>query len=195
MVVAIIAILTGVFLLQQQQFDSSTLLRSLAYRTALSIREAQTYGASVRFSGTGVAQTPASAYGIYVSTNGSNPVTQYSLFADNNPADRMRASDGSEDVEVFTLTGNYSISGFSAVTSAGSTHVGGTDITNLTILFIRPSTDACFATSVSVNACVTGATPPTTYRSGYIQVRAPGGATRGITITNTGQISVGAPGT
>ncbi len=40
-VVAIITFLTGIFLFQQKRFDSSTLLRSLAYSVALSVRQAQ----------------------------------------------------------------------------------------------------------------------------------------------------------
>ncbi len=190
MVVAIITILTGIFLLQQRQFDSSTLLRSLAYRTALTIREAQTYGASVRFAGSGT-QTPAPAYGIYIAN--ASPITQYVLFADYNNNRQYDTSPTPEAVETFTLSRNYTINSFHATTTAGVRHTAGTNINNLTLLFIRPSTDACFATSQSTNACVNGASPPFRYSSAYIEIEAPSGKIRGITITSTGQISVGNP--
>jgi len=176
MVVAIITILTGVFLLQQRQFDSSTLLRSLAYRTALSIREAQTYGASVRLSG-----TTAPAYGIYIQKPVSGAIISYVLFAD---ADGGNDYDISEDLEVFTLGSNYSISLFCATqASNGVALCSNGALTSLTIIFVRPNPDARFSTA-----------PAGVYTSAYIQISAQGGTTRSVTITNTGQISVGAPG-
>lgn len=185
-VVAVITALTAVMLLQQQRFDSTTLLRSLAYRTALSVREAQSYGTSVRLTG-----TAAPAYGIYLTT-GSN--TTYYLFADVNN-DRCRAGDavcpanpGTEDIDTFTLGSNYTINRFLARTSS-FTHTSGAEITSLTIFFIRPNPDACFATSAGTNSCA--ASPPYAYQNAEIQLRAPSGSTRSVMITNTGQISVG----
>lgn len=190
LVVGVITILTGVFLLQQRQFDSTTLLRSLAYRTALSVREAQTFGTSVRFAGTGTNYKAATAYGVHFSA--SSPTTYY-LFADAD-GDRARAADGSEDVDTFILRNNFRIGDFSATagTTASSTLNGGT-LTSLTIIFIRPSTDACFRTttaSVTSTSCPGGAT---SYTRADVRVSSPGGATRSIVIYNTGQISVNAP--
>lgn len=190
MVIAIITILTGAFLLQQRQFDSTTLLRSLAYRTALSVREAQTYGVSVRFAGTGANYRPAAAYGVHFT---SATPTSYFLFADTN---NNRQYDTGEAVDTFTLRNGFSISDFSATagTTASSTLNGGS-LTSLTIMFVRPNTDACFRTSASqvgVDPCSSASNP--TYTRAYVQLRSPAGSTRGLTIYNSGQISVSAPG-
>ena len=47
-VMSIMLILTSLFILRQQRFNSSTLLQSLAYSVALSVRQAQVYGTSIR---------------------------------------------------------------------------------------------------------------------------------------------------
>ncbi|MBI2004934.1 prepilin-type N-terminal cleavage/methylation domain-containing protein [Patescibacteria group bacterium] len=46
-VVSIMLIITSTLLLQQRKFNSATLMRTLAYNIALSIRQAQVYGTSV----------------------------------------------------------------------------------------------------------------------------------------------------
>lgn len=192
MVVIIISVLTGVFLLQQRQFDSTTLLRSLAYRTALAVREAQTYSASVRFSGSGAVQTPASAYGVYFST--ASPT--YYLFADydNN---RVRASDGSEDIKSYTLNNGYSISKLCAltieVTPVEKCSDTGFGVTSVTSIFIRPNTDACMTSVLNPGACVIGNSGED-YSKITIQVRSPAGTTRSVSVISTGQIAVGPPG-
>lgn len=195
MVVAIITILTGVFLFQNRQFDSTTLLRGLAYKTALTIREAQTYGTSVRIVA-GIS-APAPAYGIYMA--GTTNIGTYYLFGDTAPApngNRVRIADGTEDVETFTLNSKYKINKF-CVTPVGSATPSCSDAggpTTLTILFIRPNSDACFATSVSPTACVVGDVG-TKYTQATIQIKSvASNVTRTITVTSTGQISVGAPG-
>src|SRR6202012_1868912 len=101
---------------QQSKFDSSTLLRSLAYSVALSVRQAQVYGTSVL--GTATSQSNcatgvsgsyalsncyASAYGIYFNSASSG---QYILFADLDGNGKYTAG---ENVKVFTLGTNYVI--------------------------------------------------------------------------------------
>jgi Tfp pilus assembly protein FimT len=196
LVVGIIAILTGVFLVQQRNFDSSTLLRSLAYRTALSIREAQTFGVSVRFAGSGASYQAAPAYGVHiVSAAPPAQITSYVLFADTNN-DRIYNA-GDAVIDTFTLRNGFRIRDFSATagTTASSTANGGS-LTSLTIMFVRPNTDACFRTTTASTALTScGSTPTANYTRAYIQLQSPNnGATRGITIYNTGQISVRAPG-
>src|SRR3569623_987777 len=80
-VISIMLILTSVFVLRQQRFNSSTLLRSLAYSIALSVRQAQVYGTSVRESSAGAfsSNTSAKSYGIYFSSGSTG---SYILFAD-----------------------------------------------------------------------------------------------------------------
>lgn len=174
-VVAIITILTGVLLFQQRKFDSSTLLRSLAYSVALSVRQAQVYGTSVREFGAG---NFSSNYGIYLSSGSPN---DYWLFADGGAKDSQRASDGSEDVQQFKISPGYSITSFCGILASNGTKI--CNLTYLTIYFKRPNPDAYFA-----------ANSGGPYSGAYIQLNGPGGATRSVTVTTTGQILVGAYG-
>ncbi|TSC69168.1 MAG: hypothetical protein G01um101456_312 [Parcubacteria group bacterium Gr01-1014_56] len=193
-VLAIITMLSAVFIFQQRRFDSSTLLRSLAYSVALSIRQAQTYGTSVRQFGTSAGSFNYS-YGVYFSTGDAS---HYYLFADKPPYDKQRAVDGSEDVQRFTIGKGYTLVQFCASPSAGGspqcTDSSGSALTWLVVYFKRPNPDACFATNNDASACSTTAS---TYKDAYIRIQGPtGGAndTRRISVTNTGQISVGAFG-
>jgi prepilin-type N-terminal cleavage/methylation domain-containing protein len=191
-VISIMLILTSVFVLRQQRFNSSTLLRSLAYSVALSVRQAQVYGTSIRESSVGAfdANTSAKAYGIYFSSGSTG---SYILFAD---ANNNGQYDSGESVQAFTLSQGYAISKFCATTGAAVqrcwTALSPT-IANMTIIFKRPNPDSCFATSIAANACQTGASPSETYASGYVQIKS-SSDTRSVTITLTGQITVGAQG-
>src|SRR3569832_1656292 len=82
-VISIMLILTSIFVLRQQRFQSSTLLRSLAYSVALSVRQAQVYGTSIRENVVGAFDTSsaAKAYGVYFSSGSTG---SYILFADAN---------------------------------------------------------------------------------------------------------------
>ena len=188
-------ILTSIFLLRQQRFNSSTLLRSLAYSVALSVRQAQVYGTSIRESSVGAFDTNASAraYGVYFTSGSSN---SYILFADTNSDGQYTVG---ESVQAFSISSGYSISKFCATISGGAERCyiaddpGNSTITNFTVIFKRPNPDSCFATSVSANACQTGATPSETYASGYVQLKS-GTDTRSVSMTLSGQISVGAQG-
>jgi prepilin-type N-terminal cleavage/methylation domain-containing protein len=185
-VISIMLILTSIFVLRQQRFQSSTLLRSLAYSVALSVRQAQVYGTSIRENAVGAFDTnsAAKAYGVYFSS-GSPGI--YILFAD---ANNNGQYDNTENVQGFTLSNGYTINKFCA-TNITNTQVCSPTITTMTILFRRPNPDSCFASSASPSACVTGAAA--VYKSGYIQLKS-GTDTRSINVTLTGQITVGAQG-
>ena len=178
-VIALITIITAVFLFQQRRFDSSTLLRSLAYNIALSIRQAQVYGTSVReFSG-----LFDYSYGVYFSNAGS-----YILFADVNGDKVYTSSPTDEKVQLFSLSNGYSILQFCGVRASGQEDCfgggknGGTQITSLSIYFKRPNPDAQFFSSAG-----------NTYSSAYIKVAGPSDVvTRKVTVTLPGQISVDA---
>jgi len=203
-VVAIMMVLTTVFLFRQQKFDSSTLLRSLGYSIALTVRQAQIYGSSIRENSPGAfaAGSAAGAYGVYFSGT-----TSYILFADANN-NGLYTSGGTEDTKVFVLNTKYSVKTFcglrgstmdcattcpSTLPTGITTCIAGA-ITNLTILFKRPNPDACFASSAYPNACIVGGTQ--VYASGYVQIIGSDGVTtRSINATQTGAISVGAVGT
>ena len=174
------------FLFQQRRFDSSTLLRSLAYSIALSVRQAQTYGSSVRQFGA-TAQSFTYSYGVYF----SNGASSYQLFADANSPQNQKydSSPIDEKVQSFAIGNGYTIFQFCAELNNGSLHCS-TDsggITWISIYFKRPNPDACFATSLNPGGCAT-------YKSAYIRISGPAAGTadsRRITITSTGQITVG----
>lgn len=190
--------MTTFILFQQAKFNSSTLLRSLTYSVALTVRQAQTYGASVRETAAG-SGTFASGYGVYFSVP---PASQYVLFPDlpGASAGNGQYDSGTEGSPspgtAFTLGRGYIISKFCAQLVGGTTLqcTAGTTpaITTLTVYFRRPNTDGCFSTSLSPAACAVGAAP--VYSAAYVQVQATGnGDTRSIKISTTGQIAVCKP--
>lgn len=184
---AIIVVITLLLLLRQSKFDSSTILRSLAYSVALSVRQAQVYGVSVLGSTNLGTVQYAAAYGLYISS--ASP-SSYVLFADFN---RNGAYDpASEAIKVFSLNPGYTVSEACAKLSNGTDRCTGTDdsagsatTNSLTILFRRPNPDAVFATDVGGES----------YTSAYIQVKSADGTQRSVLVTAAGQISVQAPGT
>lgn len=206
---SIMVIVTSLLLVRQSQFNSSTLLRSLAYSVALSVRQAQVYGTSVFGTttalincGSGTYQNGvcfAQGYGIYVS---SATPTSYTLFADLN---NNGTYDAGEDVKVFSLNNGYSVSDFCATDTVGNVNCwkGGTPVAGvlgasakMSIVFRRPNPEACFTTNLQTAACGLGQSA--VYRSGSLQVQATGadaGSTRSVYINATGQLSVGNSGT
>ncbi len=82
-VLAIFAIVSGIVLFNYGKFRSDTILTNMAYEMALSIREAQIFGVSVRTPGTVAPTSPgyAKSYGIYVPPGTTD---QYYLFLDEN---------------------------------------------------------------------------------------------------------------
>lgn len=187
-VISIMLILTSIFLLRQQRFNSTTLLRSLAYSVALSVRQAQVYGTSIRESATGAfdAGTAAKAYGVYFSSANTG---SYVLFADIDNDGQYDAP--GENVKVFSLSTGYAIDKFCATTNSAVEKCwtsGSPTITNLSFYFRRPNPDTCFTTSAGTNACAP-APSGETYTSGYVRLVS-GADTRIIKVTLTGQITV-----
>jgi hypothetical protein len=191
-VLAIMTILTAIFLFQQQKFDSSTLLRTLGYSIALSLRQAQLYGSSVRQFDT-TANGFQYSYGVYF----NNSTTQYTLFADVN-GDKIYSGSG-ENVQTFTLSSGYTITKVCGILSDGTSQScipansgtgSGTNIGSLTIFFKRPDPDAQFSATNTL-----GVNNGETYCAAYIQVQGPGSDWRTVKVTTTGQITIGAPNT
>jgi len=197
---AIMVIISIVFLVRQNRFDSSTVLRSLAYSVALSVRQAQVYGTSVLgtttaavnctggFYSTTQGSCYAAAYGLYFD---SSTLTSYTLFADLNNDGQYESN---EVIKVFQLGTGYSISDFGAVVVGGSVtrSLGLGTATNLTIVFKRPNPDACIATNVAANACQSGAAPVETYTQAYVRLQANGDPTntKRVNILTTGEVDV-----
>jgi len=187
----VITIITLVILVRHESFNSSTLLRSLGYSVALSVRQAQTYGTTVRaFGGSSSIQ----GYGIQFTTD----LSRYFLFADlpnaSGVGDGKRAAGGAEDLPPFTLNRSYQIKDFCGVlVGTGGLHCYSTTpssnrLTALTIFFKRPSPDSNFSAETSAGA--TGES----YQYAYIQVKAKSdsanASVRTVKVSQTGQITV-----
>jgi hypothetical protein len=189
-VTAIITIMTSVLLFQQRKFDSTTILRSLGYSVALSIRQAQIYGGAVK-------QFDISSnafnynYGIYTSTALACPSgawnTCYQLVADLNTNDVTNTA-LYQAVQTFKISKGYSINKFCVVRTSDNFYLCSPTISFLNIYFKRPNPEANIVTDRSSLG--------ETYSSASIQVIGPDGvSTRSATTTVTGQITVGGAGT
>lgn len=187
---AIILIITSYIMFKQTKFNSVTLMRSLSYSIALSVRQAQVYGTSIREFSKG-SNVFAPGYGIHFPSSGASSDTYY-LFADTVPQGGGNgAYDGiSEALPAFTLGKGYVIDTLCAVSIGGNTCAPG--ITSLTVFFRRPNPDACISTNTSAGSCAPGAAA--VYSSAYVQIRSTGNNDlRAIKISDTGQISVCLP--
>lgn len=180
-VVTIVTLITGAVLVKHGTFNSTTLLNNLSYDIALSIRQAQAYGISVRSVG---GTNFNAAYG--VSFDPTRP-DSYVLFQDlgaspNNAYDHdgdVDDTDDAEFVERYTLRRGHTISKFCRVGS--SSVCSGAGLTVLNIVFRRPNPDAIVNGSPSSGACIS-------------VTDATGAAQRTVTVLTTGQISIANPG-
>jgi prepilin-type N-terminal cleavage/methylation domain-containing protein len=197
-VLGLVVLITATMLVRQSRFDSSTLLRSLSYSIALSVRQAQVYGTSIIGATTaqgncaGTYQNGACfapAYGVYF-----NGTASYSIFADNNGNgvcdDSVACGGGGADtiVQTFKVGAGFQISKFCGILQSGSRHCStdGSPISWLTVYFKRPNPDAFFADSAG-----------DTLSGAYVQVTSINDPanTHSITVSQTGEIAVGASGT
>lgn len=165
-VMGVIAVVSGVILVNNGRFGGQVLLQNLAYDIALSIRQAQVYGIAVqRFN-----NEYAAAYGMHFSI--SSPDI-YLLFADVTTVNGVY--DGtSERVQSSTITSNYGI------TALRINGCSGTVVSNLDILFKRPDPDAFISapplSGLQQSACIT--------------VSSPRGDTKNVIVEVNGQIAV-----
>ena len=187
-------VITAFTLFQQAKFNSSTLLRSLTYSVALSVRQAQVYGTSVRGFVSAGSVTFGNGYGIQFPPN-SAPY-QYYLFYDPSSGagnDGTRAADGTEDLKPpspFTFGQGYKLN--QVCTRIGSADPVCDNAMTLTVFFRRPNPEACISTSVQPTLCSPTGTP--IYNSAYVVLGSNGNTdTRSIKITDTGQIAICKP--
>ena len=152
--ISIFVVLTGIVLFNQSRFNSTILLTNLAYDTALTIRQAQTYGINIKeFDTNGTAGAGHFVpYGVHFDKGAKS----FILFAD---IDSNGLYDGSKDfcspsysvsipgsndgcVSRYNITrGNY-IKDICKVETASSTCPSGTSQTSIDVTFVRPNPDA-----------------------------------------------------
>lgn len=175
-VISIFSMITIVVLANHSRFNGSVLLGNLAYDIALSVREAQVYGLSVK-------QFDSQfqvGYGVHFSDSST-----YILFADVNPRNNRYDLGTDSIIQTNSLGKGHFILRYCAENSVGVTSCSdsrGSPPTYLDIVFFRPDPDATINTN-----------EPTVYSRGAIVVASPLGETRTITVASTGQISVTNP--
>lgn len=171
-VVSIFTLISSIVLVNHTRFNGSILLGSLAYDIALSIREAQVFGVSVKQYGAGFQL----GYGIRFSDK-----TSYELFVDTN---KNRLYDAEDTIiRTYGIQNGFSVKQFCGITADNVSHCS-TDtqnpITHLAVVFLRPDPDAFMSSNE----------PNVLYSRGTITITAPGGGTRAVSVASTGQISV-----
>lgn len=127
--IAIFVFMTALILARYNSFDSGTLLTNLAYDTALTIRQAQTYGLSV------VTSDPAnpsfsSAYGVDFN---SNTPSSFIFFADNN-VNHLYNNTGDTIVSTYNMKQGAKISNL----CVGNGSCTDNSLNSLDITFQRP---------------------------------------------------------
>lgn len=178
-VVGIVAVITTIVLVQNRKFHNSTVLNSLAFDVALSIREAQSFGLSVREVTPG-SQDFTISHGVRFDTAFDSCTgdggEEYYFGADLDGDDLI---DDEEIQKTYTLKEGYEIVRICGNPSAVSSQSCVTDTCQIDITFNRPDPDA------------------TMYRpSGeywvYTELRleAPDGSTSTVVVRDTGQISI-----
>ena len=202
-VAGIIIIITSLLLVRNSSFGGTVVLRSLAYDVALSIREAQTYGISVRQE-TGNSNTNA-PYGYSVHFDNTDG-TSYRLFVDQNTVngfyDGGQAKNGGELVKTYQLNKGYSISNLCYWTNGATSWTCGAS--ELNVVFVRPEPDACIGYDKALGPTITlqsvdnvniakapKCNPPSPKATKVrIDLSSPNGNTVSIIVEITGQISV-----
>jgi len=190
--VTLFGVITAFVLFSYQKVSEQLFMTTLAFETALSLRQAQSYGVSVRQFGSG-ADAFEAAYGVHFDRATAD---RFVFFADSDKNGRYTSGGddstgclrgaGSECVSVYRIEKGNLIEKFCATRASGDgeecTSGTPTTITVLDVMFLRPNPDALFWTSQSQFG--------TTYRSATIHLISPSSLRRTVEVWNTGQISI-----
>lgn len=170
--IAIFTVITTAAIFSHAQFNSSILLTDLTYEIALSIRQAQFYGISVKQNSS---STFNSGYGVHFDK--TSPAT-YVLFEDKQTQNHICDSNecGNNALQTFNIQKGNKIS---KLCVAGDCTKDIVDIS-----FLRPNPDAY----ITINGAGSSVSGP----AEICVTSADGSVNREITVESTGQISVGA---
>jgi type II secretory pathway pseudopilin PulG len=168
--VGIFTLITTAAVFNNNQFNGNVVLSNLAYEIALSIRQAQVYGTTVKQS---TQSTFDAGYGINFNLTGQSGPTTYTLFEDRPTPNREY--DAGEALETFTIRKGNRISKI-CVFQPQSTDC--TSVTALDISFVRPNPDAYIRSG------------GTKYTKTEICLASPLNNKRKIIVEATGQLSV-----
>jgi len=182
-VTAIIVIITGVILADNNRFGGVVQLQNLAYDVALSIREAQVYGISV--AGLGASGNPfGSGYGMHFDV--STP-QQYELFTDT-AGSGIYAPSESIPPSPYAIESGYKIEALCVTPSGGAENCSAG---KLDVVFKRPEPDAWISASVngSETSCINN--NAACESCARIVLMSPRGDLISVVVGSNGQISVG----
>lgn len=182
--IGIFTLITTIAVMNHSRFNGTIVLTNLAYEIALSVREAQFYGITVRQASTASVDPllPVrfdSGYGIHFDT--ATDPTSYILFEDKEPRDRVY--NPGEAVETFRIQKGNRIG---RICVQGPCTSPANFVNVLDVSFMRPNPDSYIYAN--------GVTFPR-YANAEICVKSPNGAYRKVVVESTGQISVAADST
>jgi len=191
--VVLFGIITAFVLFSYHKVSEQLFMTTLAFETAFTLRQAQSYGISVRQFGADSGATFEAAYGVHFNATVSD---RFIFFADSDKNGRYTTggddSNGcirvptSECVDVYRIGRSNRIEKFCAAraTNDGDECSTGTPtaLLNLDVMFLRPNPDSIFYTDHSISG--------TTYKSATIHLISPNNLKRRVEVWNTGQISI-----
>jgi Tfp pilus assembly protein FimT len=172
-VLSIVGFLTAAVIAQYRNFDSTTVLRNLAYEVALSVREAQVMTISTsNLGGGGTLLTEGqNSYGIHFTENSGT----YVIFNDHDSDNQY--DPGTELVKLISITQGASIT---SLVERRANSADEYSIDEATITFDRPHLDTTFRTTSGSNNVVEVIVTVTSNRGGD----------RMVHIARSGRISV-----
>jgi prepilin-type N-terminal cleavage/methylation domain-containing protein len=182
--IAIVVMIMSVVLFGYRSYNDNIILSSAGQEMAISIRQAQVYGVSVKQVVGGDFNT---SYGI--SFDLSNPGSYY-IFADKNNNGKydgdVNCSSGTECVEKDDLKNAVGLSSFCSTDLGGvETCPDTTGIRSVSILFKRPDTEAYIYTFNSSGTMISGS-----YRSIKIIFSTRSGQQSSVSVNSVGQVTV-----
>ena len=174
--ISIFAVITAVVLIRNNEFNSGILFSNLVYEIALSIREMQTYGITVRASDTGRFDN---GYGVYFNSSETekNSFVQFTDIPNVSGVRNQLYDNPAEKLFKLNLKpGNF----VEEIRVCDSSSVC-TVVNDVAITYMRPEPDASIKSGTTV------------YTKAGITIRAPGSdpvVRKCIVVTGVGQISV-----
>lgn len=181
-VIGIMAIIATISIFNYSKFNSDLSVTNLAYEIALTIREAQVFGGSVKVTNTGSFDK---AYGIYVSedTSKNKDIISFVDTNSNDLYDPPVSGCSGECLTIYKLERGNIVSDICRVSDASGLINCSPDNPETHITFLRPNLDAKIK--------IPNPGPP--FIGVRITLEAPDNTERYIRVLNTGQISVELP--
>ncbi len=193
-VIAIMGIIATVSIFNYSKFNSSLSLTNLAYEVALTIREAQVFGGSVKVSGTSNNNFD-NAYGVHFSTASDFNKARFISFVDSAPLNTSPVPPGDERyggnftecagecITIHKLARGNIVSAICKSKPQGSNNLcpNGQSGDSVDITFLRPNLDA---------RIVVRGNQVSTEKEVYVVLSAPDATIKTIKIQSTGQIAV-----